>query len=176
MRQAIVAALLAVSLFGGFSTATLIARQARADGLAAVDAGAIELDSLGGGKTAAVAGPASSPALASVDIADPLESPADFWTDVKEAQKTGWPALVVVILFAAFRLARGRIAWFRDGARAAYSAGALTILAALVDWLAGGGTWVAAAAAALAALALLLNPTPSAKPGPVADDNVKFPK
>jgi hypothetical protein len=128
-------------------------------------------------------GPATLPAISAVDIADPLESPGDFWDDVKNAKRTGWPALVVVVLFAAFRLLRGRIAWFREGTKAAYTAGALTILGALVDWLAGGGTWVVAAAAVLSTIALVLNPTLTGKslgggkaPGPTPDDNVKFPK
>jgi hypothetical protein len=169
MKSWILPVLLAVAMFGG---SFVVRAVALADGAAEVvpmDAGP------------AVLGPATSPAVSAVDIADPLESPGDFWDDVKNAKRTGWPALVVVVLFAAFRLLRGRIAWFREGTKAAYTAGALTILGAMVDWLAGGGTWVVAAAAALSTIALLLNPTLTGLSlgggkGPVADDNVKFPK
>ncbi len=171
MRSWILPVLLAVLMVGG---SFALREHAYAQGAAEV----APLDA----SVAVPDGPATSPAVAAVDIADPLESPGDFWDDVKNAKRTGWPALVVVLLFAALRLARGKIAWLRNGTNAAYSAAAMTILAACVDWLAGGGTWVAAAAAALASIALLLNPISSKSlgggkgGGPVADDNVKFPK
>jgi hypothetical protein len=174
MKSWIMPVLLAVAMFGG---SFVVRAVALADGAAEVvppDAAA---------PAPAPDGLSTSPALAAVDIADPLESPSDFWDDVKNAKNTGWPALVVVLLFAAFRLMRGKIAWFREGTRAAYTAGAVTILGACVDWLMGGGTWVAAAAAALSTISLLINPTLTGlslgggkAPGPVADDNVKFPK
>jgi|SRR5688572_14110839 len=151
MRSWILPVLLAVLMVGGSFALRAHAYAQGAAEVAPMDAGP------------SVLGPAPPPAVAAVDIADPLESPGDFWDDVKNAKRTGWPALVVVILFAAFRLLRGRIAWFREGARAAYSAGALTILGAMVDWLAGGGTWVVAAAAVLSTIALVLNPTLTGK-------------
>jgi hypothetical protein len=175
MKSWIMPVLLAVALFGGSFVLRAVALADGAAEVAPPDAAVTD---------PAPGGLAGSPsAIAAVDIADPLESPSDFWDDVKNAKNTGWPALVVVLLFAAFRLLRGKIAWFREGTRAAYTAGAVTILGACVDWLMGGGTWVAAAAAALSTIALLLNPTLSGlslgggkAPGPVADDNVKFPK
>jgi hypothetical protein len=174
MKSWVLPILLAVAMFGGSFALRAHALAQGASEVAPLDAAT---------PAPAPDGMASSPSLSAVDIADPLESPGDFWDDVKSAKNTGWPALVVVVLFAAFRLLRGRIAWFREGTRAAYTAGAVTIMGALVDWLVGGGTWVAAAAAALSTIALLLNPTLTGlslgggkSPGPIADDNVKFPK
>jgi len=105
----------------------------------------------------------TSPAL-HTGVPDPLDDPGGFYRSAVDAKaRDGWPALAVVILFAIARLLRRQVAWLRSGARAAYTAAAITALGALVDWRLGGGTWMTMVAAILGVAALLLDP---AKPMP----------
>lgn len=119
------------------------------------------------------AGPAeqvvTTPSLGQGDVDDPLDSPSGFWGDLNSARRNGWPAVVIVALFALLRLARGRFAWLREGRKAAISASAIVLLGALVDWQAGGADLLVVVAAALSSIALLLNPQP-----PAVADNTRF--
>lgn len=140
-----------VALGGSYALRSI----AYADGAAAVDAGPA-----GGVITVPAIGTGG---LTRADIDDPIERPAEFYADARQAARTSWPAAVLLVLYAVLRAARGRVAWLRSGAAAAYTAGALVLLGAGVDWLLGGGSPVAAIAAALSGIALILDP--QAKPG-----------
>jgi hypothetical protein len=156
----------------GFSTVTSIARADGAAEVAPADPGGL----------------AGSPMSLAPTAPDPVDDPAGFWAALKTAKGQGWPVAIMLGVAVLAAVLRKRIAWLAaEGTRrAAVMAGLVAVSAAAYDGLTGGG-WGPLVMALGAAVALILDP--KSKPiaslslgggkapgGPVADDNVKFPK
>jgi hypothetical protein len=151
---------------------------AQAQGAATVDAGvAPDPD-----------GYAGSPALVAAPTApDPVDDPAGFWAAMKTAKSQGWPVAIMLGVAVLAGVLRKRITWLAvEGTRrAAAVTGVAAVAAAAYDGLTGGG-WGPLILAVAAAAALIYDPKSKPvsslslgggkAPGPVADDNVKFPK
>lgn len=103
------------------------------------------------------------------DVANPAEAPAEFVSDLKAAKSKGWiPALMVGVLGVLKALQMlgkkiGKLGFLSKGRTAMLIAGGVTLVAAVYDVLAGGGSIAEIGVAGLVAVIGLIPPTSADK-------------
>lgn len=160
-------AMLSIAVLCGFALAPVTARPP----CAWADTPTTTVTDAGSGSSAHVV-PASAAAAP-----NPIEQPAQAWSDEKAAQKVGWPLaiwLALVMLGKALAYGRDKVkGWPVIGklaARLAVGKGAMIVAAvgavgaAGYDVLVNGGTWVAALVTSVAALGGVMHSTTKGAP------------